>query len=256
MIAKTKTKTEYEFGPCPSPHGWHNPHDQSANEIMEVVMDQYGDTVNVKHARLLTRDEIGSREEESPDIKNHYTACIYSSISVCDGDEPDQTYFTLTAYGYLQPVTRYTFPECAPYGWSRKTGEKIPVPDGYELVPEGEVVKCSEILIHYLDGIEVPCNAVFPDGWKRSTRDAVFRKLPSKNPDEIKPLSMQDIADRLDGIAKYAAKGWHIVAHEYENALCKAFFQHVKAFPNDPLLEQKAGLVLASVKLKFPLGYE
>lgn len=124
-------EVEWEFGECPSPHGWHNPEERSPEKVLSLARECCGEGVDPATVRLLTRDEIGKRPVSSPKI-------YWNRVGGYNGFRPDLTYWTTTPYGELPPVTKYRFPETAPYGWSRTTGEKIPCPEGYRLAEPGE----------------------------------------------------------------------------------------------------------------------
>lgn len=188
MIAKTTT--QYEFGPCPSPHGWHNPEGWTAEQVRALAKKHWPKTLRIHDLRLLCRDEIGERAELSPEIGSRFHVNH-------EGLNPKITYFTTVPYGKLPPVTRYNFPECAPYGWSRETGERIPVPDGYELVPEGVPFGEEQLHLHTRDGHIFRPYTAFRGPWKRDEIDAVFRKTPSKSKRFVPFKSMDDLPEPL-----------------------------------------------------------
>lgn len=126
----------WEFGECPSPHGWHNQEKLTPEELLQRARETFraGDTPT--SVRLLTRDEVGKRPNPSGKIYWGEPGSIHGGLH---GDSTALTYWTTAPYGTLPPVTKYRFPECSPYGWSSKTGELIPTPEGYELMPEEDL---------------------------------------------------------------------------------------------------------------------
>lgn len=144
----------WEFDECPSPHGWHNPGGSTAERVLRCARVRWGEDVDPSEVRLLTRDEVGSRFKSSWIT----TAAGCSSHREYVGDKTTLTYITLLPYGQLPVQESYTFPECSPYGWSRTTGLKIPVPKakGYKLLPpdfrEQGIRSREGIHCYYKDG--------------------------------------------------------------------------------------------------------
>lgn len=137
-------QTGVEFGECPSPHGWHNPENLHPSAVLLWAKSRFGQCVDPGCLRLLTRDEIGRRSQPSAAIQS------ISSRGPQAGMLPGATYITDTPYGCLPELECYAFPECAPYGFSRQTGERIPCPDGYRLARVGETFKGEvDAIIHY-----------------------------------------------------------------------------------------------------------
>ena len=130
------------FGPCPSPHGWHNPDNLTPEQV------------GVPQYRLLARDEVGEREGDCTRIE-----CLHSRPQKWDwnyaGSLRDASYRTTLPYGSLPPVTHRTFPECAPpeqdpdYGY-HLDGTKIEPPnDDHEIIPEGTKMHPGEVTHWY-----------------------------------------------------------------------------------------------------------
>lgn len=141
-----------DFGECPSPHGWHNPGESTAEQVLRFARVRWGEDVDPSTVRLLTRDEIGFRVDSS----RITTSGGHSSQRKYVGDKVPLTYITLVPYGQLPVQESYTFPECAPYGWSRTTGLKIPVLKSYKLLPpdfrEQGIRSLDGIHCYYKDG--------------------------------------------------------------------------------------------------------
>lgn len=108
-----------EFDTCPSKFGWHNPKNLTPEAVLARAKAMFGVDVDVNKIRLLCRDEIGERE------------CHWW------GSHANESFTTTVPYGEIQEPDKYTFPECAPYGYSNLTGTKIAAPEGYRLLPEG-----------------------------------------------------------------------------------------------------------------------
>lgn len=194
-----------EFGECPSPHGWHNPEGLTPEKIIEYGQELFGPDVDVENLRLLAEDEIGFREGLNPAVgaRSVNSVTEYGPVRT-RGRYEHRTYFTDQPYGRLPAPEDYAIPECAPYGFSRKTGKRLYGPEGYGLVPEGRLIVLNR----------GECQVVTPNGdvtsnWEgaaylvsHSEVDAVFFKETVEPTPRTDAIIMGCSVDVYDQVAK------------------------------------------------------
>lgn len=185
---------EVEFDECPSPYGWHNPGEFTPWNVTQAAWKRWGRGVDLEKVRLLCPDEIGARGEAIPDIVKvdaHNIKIAWAGNSAC------MTYMTRVPYGELPPIDECHIPKCAPYGFSKETGERITCPEGYRLAEPGEDFANNpvEAIVHYDNKRMAPVTysqflgSVRPrtkaHGFQDTKHIAVFVKLPEEKKPSI-----------------------------------------------------------------------
>lgn len=199
---KYVAEREVAFDKCPSVWGWHNPENLTAAQVLERAENHYSyngsKVLNPQSVRLLCRDEVGLRTtfidfkfEGSPE-----NAYLY-------GNNTTRSHFTSIPYGDLKPPRLHSFPECARYGYSKITGEKISPPAGYRLLPKGSTYESEDAPAIVYDsykeeGDEHTCQSeVYQWSWQdwddyynQKHVDAIF--VPINNKPKVVPFKKQE----------------------------------------------------------------